>query len=132
MFAKSLLAAAAVSGALVLASAGAAQADPHVHFGIGIGLGGPGWGGDGYDGGEPYWHHRHHWDDHRWDEPAPIMSYGISCGEGRNIVAESGFHGVSAISCGGPAFRYIGWRHGERFRIAVNRRGNIIGVSPVY
>lgn len=138
MFAKSLLCTIGLAGALALGATGAAHADPHVRVGIGLGFGGPDWNGGGYDGyydggdGDPYWRPRHHWQHRHWEEPAPIMSYGISCAEGRAIAANSGFHGVSALSCSGGPYRYIGWRHGEQFRICVNRHGNIISVNPVY
>ena len=60
------------------------------------------------------------------------MPRGISCADGRNIVAGSGFHGVFANSCSAPVYRYTGWKHGEQFRIAVSFRGNIVAVNPIY
>jgi hypothetical protein len=135
MVIKSLLAAAAISGAVALGSAGAAQADPNVSIGFGFDLGAPAY--DSWDGGDGYydsgyqgdapWRYRHH---HRhWEDQAP---YQISCAQGRNIVASAGFHGVSAYGCQAPVYRYIAWKHGEQFRIAVNFRGNIVAVNPVY
>jgi len=141
MIIKSLIAAAAIASAVAFGSAGAANADPHVRFGFGIDLvdggyggwdGGPGFYDGGYDGDAPWRHRRHFRPHHRWEEPAPFMSYGISCADGRGVVASSGFHGVSAYSCSAPVYRYIGWKHGEQFRIAVNVRGNIVAVNPIY
>ena len=138
MLIKSLVAAAALSSAVAFGSAGVAHADPYVTFGVGFDGSGPGYGGwDGgpgfYDGGydgDSYWRRRHH--HRRWEDPAPDMTYRISCADGRNVVAGSGFHGISAYSCSAPVYRYIGWKHGEQFRIAVNLRGNIVSVNPIY
>jgi hypothetical protein len=149
MIIKSLLASAALAGAVALGSAGTANADSRVTFGFGVNVDGPGYGyyDSGYDGGDygdgPDWRrHRHHWreqrwgdnrwDDNGWDQPPPPRAYGISCDQGRGIVASAGFRGVSAYSCAAPVYRYIAWRHGEQFRISVNFRGNIVGVNPVY
>ena len=150
MFIKSLVAAAAISSALAFGSVGAAHADPQVTVGFGFNVGAPeyvGWDGnnDGYDGGydggynggydggydgDAYWRHRHH--RRQWDNPPPVMSYRISCADGRNVVARSGFRGISAYSCSAPVYRYTAWKRGEQFRIAVNMRGRIVGVSPIY
>jgi len=141
MIIKSLLAAAAIASAVAFGSAGAANADPHVTFGVGIDLvdsgyggyggwdGGPGFYDGGYDGDAPWRHRRHGM---RWDDEPRFVPYRISCADGRNVVARSGFHGVSAYSCSAPVYRYIAWKHGEQFRIAVNFRGNIVAVNPIY
>lgn len=133
MFIKSFIAAAALATAVSLGSAGAAQADSGVSVGIGFGDGYGGWGGGSgaYDGGydDGYsWRRRY---DRRWDEPRP-MRRGISCAEGRNIVAASGFRGVFANDCSAPVYRYTGWKRGQQFRISVSFRGNIVGVNPIY
>jgi hypothetical protein len=132
MIMKSVFAAAAIAGAVALGSAGSAQADPHVSVGIGFGDGG--WdGGPGfYDGGygdgygDGYGWRRHH---RRWEDPAP---YRISCAQGRNIVASSGFRGVYANDCSAPVYRYTAWKRGEQFRVAVSVRGRIVAVNPIY
>jgi hypothetical protein len=146
MIIKSLVTAAAIASAVAFGSAGAANADPHVTFGVGIDLvgggydgwdGGPGFYdggygggyGGGYDGDAPWRHRRHGM---RWDEEPRFAPYRISCADGRNIVARSGFRGVSAYSCSAPVYRYIAWKRGEQFRIAVNVRGNIVAVNPIY
>lgn len=144
MFIKSVVAAAAIAGAVALGSAGTANANPQVSVGIGFNLidsgyndgwdGGPGFYDGGYDDGPgsydngPSWRPPHR---PRWDQPRP-MSRGISCAQGRNIVASSGFRGVSAYSCSAPVYRYIAWKRGEQYRISVNFRGNIVSVRPVY
>ena len=144
MFTKSLVAAAFVAGAVALGSAGAAHADPHVHFGFGFdGWDGgyphepppPGYGDGGYPDEPPppgYWGHRHRHHFHGWGGPEPVMSYGVSCADGRNIVAGSGFHGVAAFDCSAPVYGYTGWKHGDQFRVSVNFRGNIVDVTPIY
>lgn len=138
MVIKSLLGVAAIASAVAFGSAGAAHAEPYMTFGIGFDGGGDGYGG--WDGGSSYydsgygddegysWRRRH---PRRWDEPRP-MPRGISCADGRNIVASSGFRGVAAYSCSAPVYRYTAWKRGEQFRIAVNFRGNIVNVTPIY
>ena len=169
MITKSLLAAAAIVGAVAFGSAGAANADPEIHFGVGFGFDGSDPGLVGWDGGypddpppPPFWRHRHHhhihgwgvpdpmvcrhhihgWGVpdsmncqphiHGWGVPDPVMSYGVSCAQGRNIVADSGFHGVAAFDCSPPVYGYTGWKHGEQFRVSVNFRGDIVDVTPIY
>ena len=134
MFIKSILAAAAISSAVAFGSIGAAHADPHVSVGIGFEVGTPeyvDWNGgndDGYDG-DSNWRRRHR---HHWEDQAPVMSYGISCTDGRNILASSGFRGVAIRSCSAAVYRYTAWKRGEQFRIAVSMRGRIVAVSPIY
>jgi hypothetical protein len=138
MVMKSILAAAAIAGAVALGSAGAANADSQVNVGIGFNLGDSGYGGyDGYDGGSgfyqsgydddaPWRYRRHH---PRWDDQP---SYRISCAQGRSIVANSGFRGVAIRDCSAPVYRYTAWKRGEQYRIAVNMRGRIVAVNPIY
>jgi hypothetical protein len=60
------------------------------------------------------------------------VPYRISCGEGRAIVRDRGFHRVRTIECRGPTYTYLGRRHGDTFRVLVNsRRGRIIDVDRV-
>lgn len=54
--------------------------------------------------------------------------WGISCGQGRNIVRNSGYRRVRVIDCSGRKFTYSGTRHGEVFGVVVNRRGRIVDV----
>lgn len=52
---------------------------------------------------------------------------GISCGEGRAIVAQR-FNRVRVIECRGPIYTYLGRRQGDSFRVMVNaRNGRIVG-----
>ena len=144
MIMKSVFAAAAIAGAVALGNAGAAHADPQVNVGIGLNFGDAGYGdyNDGYDGGyvgnvgfddsgyddgdAPWRYRRHHL---RWDDQ---FRYRISCAQGRNIVARSGFRGVAIRDCSAPIYRYTAWKRGEQFRIAVNMRGRIVAVNPIY
>ena len=54
--------------------------------------------------------------------------WGITCGQGRNIVRHSGYRRVRVIDCSGRKFTYSGTRHGEVFGVVVNRRGRIVDV----
>jgi hypothetical protein len=139
MIMKSVFAAAAIAGAVALGNVSAAHADPQVNVGIGLNFGDAGYsdynGYDGnvgnydnvYDDGDAPWRYRRH---HlRWDDQ---FRYRISCAQGRNIVARSGFRGVAIRDCSGPVYRYTAWKRGEQFRIAVNMRGRIVAVNPIY
>jgi hypothetical protein len=127
MIMKSVFAAAAIVGAVALGSAGAVQADPRDSFAIGFDDGGWGGGSDYTDGGGDGYGWRRH--QRRWEDPAP---YRISCAQGRNIVASSGFRGVYANDCSAPVYRYTAWKRGEQFRVAVSVRGRIVAVNPIY
>ena len=143
MFVKSIFAAAAIAATVALGSATSAQADPNVNFSFGIGV--PFY-GSGYDSGygygpDPYYqphfrHHRHHYQD--WNDyadlppPPPPVAYGISCSTGRNILRQNGFRDVQAYDCQGPVYGYQAWKRGEMFRVAVNFRGQVVSVNPVY
>jgi hypothetical protein len=51
----------------------------------------------------------------------------VSCGEGRDIVRESGYSRVSTVECVGTTYTYLGRRSGETYRITLNARtGDII------
>lgn len=66
---------------------------------------------------EPYWTHVR----------VGGYGYGISCGEGRAIVAQR-FNRVRVIECRGPIYTYFGRRSGDSFRVMVNaRNGRIVG-----
>ena len=54
--------------------------------------------------------------------------WGITCGQGRNIVRHSGYRRVRAIDCSGNKFTYSATRHGEVFGVVVNMRGRIVDV----
>lgn len=71
---------------------------------------------------QPYW----------TGESYGVQSYRVSCGEGRNIVDESGYNRVRTIECGGGTFTYMGRRNGDTFRVFVNSRtGRIVGRQEV-
>jgi hypothetical protein len=128
MFVKSLIAVAAVASVVSFAST-SAKADTNIDFGIGFGVGGfaPDYGYPSYD--EPYYprHRRHHFRDY-----PRVESFGISCGDGRNVVRDAGFHRVSAYDCSAPTYGYKAWRDGEMFKVKVNYRGRIISAYPIY
>ncbi len=140
MLTKSLIAAAAVATTLALGSATSAQADPNVNFSFGIGVGVPG--GDFSDNGpDPFFqpgypHHRfHHRHWNQWaDFPPPPrpVSYGISCGTGRDILRSQGFRNVQAYDCTAPVYGYQAWKRGDIYRVNVNFRGQIVAVDPIY
>ncbi|MBL8905435.1 MAG: hypothetical protein JNM20_02045, partial [Rhizobiales bacterium] len=64
----------------------------------------------------------------------PIYGYPgrLSCGEGREIVFDSGFYRVRTIDCSGKYYSYAARRHGKSYRVVVNaRNGNIVSVRPL-
>jgi hypothetical protein len=137
MFAKSLIAAAAVASTVALGTAAPANADPHFGFSIGFGTPGygfvdPGYGfGDsGFGGPDPFFY-RHHHRHHGWGYPAPV-SYGMSCGMGANVVRANGFNGVHPVDCSAPVFGYEAWKRGGLYRVGVSMSGRIVAVNPVY
>jgi hypothetical protein len=73
-----------------------------------------------------YWYPQPYW-----------LNYGligprVSCGEGRAIVRYRGFNRVRTVECRGSTFTYLGRRHGDDFRIAVNSRtGRIADVDRI-
>jgi hypothetical protein len=103
----------AVAGALSLGLViacpmGAAHADTNVS--IGIGRGGV------YDSGPHYWPARR----------------GISCGEGRRIVASTGFRRVSVLDCHGREYTYRGIRRDGMYRITLrSSNGRIEDVDRI-
>jgi hypothetical protein len=127
MFTKSLIAVAAVASVLSFAST-AAQAEPTVTFGIGFGTSGY-FPGDGYFDEYPRYprHRRHHYRD-----AEPVLDYGVSCGEGLNVVREAGFRRVRAYDCSAPTYGYKAMRDGDFYRVKVNYSGDIISVRPIY
>jgi hypothetical protein len=114
MFAKSLIAAAAVAASLATV-APVSEASAHTKVFIGLGFGGgfyPGYGygyGYGYDVGYGYG--------------------GISCWKGKQVVQWAGFHDVNAFDCGGPVYQYKARKSGDWYKVKVNWNGNIIGVK---
>lgn len=58
--------------------------------------------------------------------------YGISCGEGRELLRERGFRRVRTVECQGRTFTYVGFRYGDTFRVLVNSRtGRIVGLRNI-
>jgi hypothetical protein len=109
MFAKSLIAAAAVAASLAtIAPASEASAKTKVFIGLGFGGFYPGY-GYGYDVGYGYG--------------------GISCWKGKQVVQWAGFHDVNAFDCGGPVYQYKARKSCDWYKVKVNWNGNIIGVK---
>lgn len=129
MIAKTLIAAAAIAATMTFAlPAQEAKADVDVNIGIGVfpagGYGhGYGYGFDDYG----YVDHGYGWGYHSERRP-----YRISCGQGRRIVDRSGFNRVRPVDCELPGYRYSAWKHGKKFMVRVNGRGNITDIRRVY
>jgi hypothetical protein len=114
MFAKSLIAAAAIAASLAtIAPVEQASAKAKINVDIGFGFGGgygPGYGyGYGYDVGYGYG--------------------GVSCWKGKKIVQWSGFHDVYAFDCSAPVYQYKARKFGDWYKVRVNWNGNIVGVK---
>jgi hypothetical protein len=75
-----------------------------------------------YYGG--YWYLEPYW-------TGPVNSR-VSCGEGREIINDSGFNRVRTIECSGRNYTYAARRHGDNFRVGLNSRtGEIVSVRPM-
>jgi hypothetical protein len=62
-----------------------------------------------------------------WEVYSGRPRYRISCGEGRDIVAER-FNRVRVLECDGGTYTYIGRREGDTYRVYLNARsGRIVG-----
>lgn len=120
MIAKTLIAAAALAATMTVAMpAQEAKADVDVDIGIGFFPGG------GYG-------HGYHDSGYGWGYYPERRPYRISCGEGRRIVDRSGFNRVRPVDCELPSYRYSAWKHGKKFMVRVNGRGNIMDIRRVY
>ncbi|MFO0990953.1 MAG: hypothetical protein U1E67_03360 [Hyphomicrobiales bacterium] len=76
-----------------------------------------------YYGG--YWYLEPYW-------TLPGFGYRLSCGEGREIVRDSGFYRVRMMDCEGRYYAYAGVRRGIPFRIVVSSRsGEIVSARPM-
>lgn len=128
MITKSILAATAVAATLAVA----APAEAKTNIYLGIGVGSPGYTYDpsyDYAPPPPPRRHRHH--------PRPVYAepdygyyqedYGVSCGQGRRIVRNSGFYNVQTIECDGQNFKYEAERRGRTYIVKLDSRtGEII------
>jgi hypothetical protein len=128
MLVKSLIAVAAVASAVSFAST-AAKADTTVSLGFGFGGFGPDYGYSDYGYPGPYYGHRPHHGFYGDFRPA---RRGISCGTGRSIVRNAGFHRVVAYDCSAPTYGYKAWQDGELYQVKVSSRGDIISARPIY
>ena len=115
MFAKSLIAAAAIATTFAVASpVQQAEAKTHIDLNIGVGIGGfyPGYYEPGY---------------------YPVYNPGyISCNKGRKIVDWSGFNNVHPVDCSLPGYKYTAWKNGHKFVVRLNGYGNITGVNKIF
>lgn len=77
----------------------------------------------------------YYYDEPYWDSPSVVIQLGqgrVSCGEGRNIVDDSGFNRVRALDCSGRHYTYIGRKHGDTYRVTLNSRsGRIVSVREM-
>jgi hypothetical protein len=133
MITKSILAATAIAATLAVAAPAAEAHHRHkLHVNVGIGLIDP-----GYAYSEPEYlppppprRPRHVYDDpgYGYDDPVDYGDdYGISCGQGRQIVRHSGFYRVRTVECDGQNFKYIGYRRGASWIVMLDSRtGEII------
>jgi hypothetical protein len=121
---KSLIVAAALTAAVAGLTATSAQAGK-VHVDVGIGLGGGYWDPSyGYGGHYPVYAEPDYYPERRW---------GVSCGEAKWQVKSAHFRNVKALDCSGRTYVFSGWKHGDKYRIRVSRRGgDIISVSAAY
>ena len=62
------------------------------------------------------------------DPVTMVPTDSISCGEGRGIVRQHGYHRVIAIDCSGDIFTYSGTKRGQRLAIDVDMDGEIVDV----
>lgn len=113
MIGKSLIAAAALA-ASVAAFAPAQQAQAGVHVNVTI--------GGGFYPAYGYGYY----------PPTYRNHYTISCRNGGEIVRNHNFRNVRPVDCRLPGYRYVGWKNGNRFVIAVNGRGFIAGLYRTY
>lgn len=107
---KTMVIAAALSVAMVVASpvSPARAADPDVDISIGL--------GGGYDPGPNYW-------------PARTR---ISCREGRRIVASAGFRRVRPMDCQGSEYAYYGFRRDSMYKITLkSRSGRVVDIDRI-
>jgi hypothetical protein len=133
MIMKSILAATAVAATLAVAAPAAEAHHHHINLDIGIGLGNPGYVEPGFDYPPPPPPRRPrprpiYQPDYGYDDPADYYdNYGVSCGEGRQIVRQNGFYHVGTVECDGQNFKYVGYRRGTSYLIMLDSRtGEII------
>jgi hypothetical protein len=116
MFTKVLVAAAALTAAVVMTVP--AQAKNHLDLTIGFG----GYYGGGYYGGYPGYYPVYGGYDY-YD--------GISCSKAKKIVKAHGFYNVYATDCGGKYMRFKAKKDGYLFRVKVDKWGHIVDVDEI-
>jgi hypothetical protein len=115
MFTKVLVAAAALTAAVV--STAPAQAKNNIELNLGVGFGG--YYGGGYDPG-----YYPVYGDYDYDD-------GISCWKAKKIVKAHGFYNVYATDCGGKYMRFKAKKYGDWYRVKVDRWGHIVDVDNI-
>jgi hypothetical protein len=136
MFAKSLVAAAAVAASAIAFVPAEANAKTHwdVHIGVGVPAypiyEGPAY---VYEPAYPVYRPRYHYYEPTYTYEAPRYRYveRSYCGEGARAVRDAGFRGVDAYDCSGPIFGYTAYRHGDLFKVRVNDSGDIVSVRQI-
>jgi hypothetical protein len=133
MIMKSILAATAVAATLAVAAPAEAHHHHKLHIGLGINLGDPGY----YPDYNPGYYDPPPPPPRYVPRPRPVYvepdygydqeDYGVSCGQGRRIVRNSGFYNVSTIECDGQNFKYEAERRGRTYIVKLDSRtGEII------
>lgn len=142
MVAKGTIAAGIMAAALAFMPE-AATAKTNIRIGIGAG---PGWCfshpyapgcGYGYGYGYGYYppigfYHRPYYRGYYEPNYYYAPRYGISCGEAKQIVRDSGFRNVRTRSCSGTTNSFTGVKRGNLWLVKVNtRNGRIASVRPL-
>lgn len=127
MFAKFLIAAAAVA---TVAASASAPANAKVNVDLYLGGFGPGY----YEPAYPVYDGGRGIDDGNYAEPRRRHGgYGISCEQGRDEVRYSGFRKVRALDCSGRRYTYKARKNGQPVIVKVSRRsGDIISVERAW
>ncbi len=75
---------------------------------------------------------RERYDDRRGPRVMEEENVGVSCREGRRIVASRGFRDVRPVDCGSRTLVYTARQRGEPVEITVSARdGRIVSVEPL-
>jgi hypothetical protein len=136
MITKTILAATAIAATLAVAAPAAEAHHRHkLHINVGIGLVDPGYNPGYYDPAldyppppPPRRPRPVYEPDYGYGDPVDYGDdYGVSCGEGRQIVRHSGFRNVRTVECDGQNFKYTGYRRGDTWLVMIDSRtGEII------
>jgi hypothetical protein len=136
MFAKSVIAAAAIAvSAVALVSADAnAKTNWDIHLGLGLPAF-PIYEEPVYIERPAYVHRRHHYQprvEYRYVEPRYSYSdSAMSCRYGKEILRDAGFDGVDAYDCSAPTYGYTAWKRGGYYKVRVDYSGEIVSARRI-